>query len=115
PTNVVVAALPSGLCWDALMRAGAILAAFTIAWMLSGRIIRPVRQLEKDATVLAAGALDHRTAVHTNDEIGNLADAFNRMAASLEQRHEEAKCSSDEIRQAKDALAALIENAPVPI
>jgi diguanylate cyclase (GGDEF)-like protein/PAS domain S-box-containing protein len=108
PTNVAFAALASHLSWGALFSAGALLAAFTIAWMLSGRIIRPIRQLEKDAAVLAAGALDHRTAVHTNDEAGNLANAFNRMAASLERRQ-------DELQQAKDTLSAVIDASPVAI
>src|ERR1700730_6251415 len=108
PTNVAFAALASRLGWGAFFSAGALLAAFTIAWMLSGRIIRPVRQLEKDAAVLAAGALDHRTAVHTNDGVGNLAQAFNRMAASLERRQ-------DELQQAKDTLSAVIDASPVAI
>src|SRR5437588_2858493 len=37
------------------------------------------------------------------------------MAASLEQRQREAKRSADETRQTKAALAALIENVPLPI
>src|SRR6202011_3433368 len=46
--------------------------------------------------------------VHTNDEVGNLANAFNRMAASLERRQ-------DELQQAKDTLAAVIDASPVAI
>ncbi len=65
--------------------------------------------------MLAAGDLNHRSAAHTQDELGDLANSFNLMAESLEQRHEDAKRTSQEIRRAKDALASLIENVPIPI
>jgi diguanylate cyclase (GGDEF)-like protein/PAS domain S-box-containing protein len=108
PTDVASAALASRLWWGIFLGIAALIAAFAIAWMYSGRVVRPLRQLEKDAAVLAAGALNHRTAVRTRDEVGNLADAFNHMAASLERRQ-------DELQQAKDTLAAVIDASPVAI
>ena len=78
-------------------------------------IVRPLRQLGKDASALASGELGHRSAIHTKDELGDLATSSNLMAESLETRHQEIMFSSDEVRQTKDALAALIENVPVPI
>ena len=59
-----------------------LLAGIAIAWMLSGRIVGPLQQLQRDALSLASGDLTHRTTVKTDDEVGNLAEAFNRMAAS---------------------------------
>jgi diguanylate cyclase (GGDEF)-like protein/PAS domain S-box-containing protein len=115
PSNIALAAVASRLGWGALFSTIALMAAFMVAWTLSGRIVRPIQQLGKDASMLAAGELGHRSVIRAQDEVGDLATSFNLMAESLEQRHEEAKRSSDEIRQAKDALAALIENAPVPI
>ena len=105
PNNIAFAAIASRLSWGALFSLMAFGSAFTIAWMLSGRIVRPIQQLGKDAAVLAAGELGHRSAIRTKDEIGDLATGFNQMAESLERRREEANRSSDEIREAKDALA----------
>jgi len=115
PTDIVFATTASRLVWSALFIAGTLMTAFAIAWTLSGRIARPLRQLGKDASTLAAGDLSHRTAVRTHDEVGALADNFNRMAQSLERREEEARCSADELRQAKDTLTTVIDASPVAI
>jgi diguanylate cyclase (GGDEF)-like protein/PAS domain S-box-containing protein len=108
PMDVVFATLASRLRWGAALGTSALIAAFAIAWMFSGRIVRPLRQLEKDASALAAGALSHRSAVRTKDEVGNLADTFNRMATSLERRQHEAQ-------QSNDTLSAVIDASPVAI
>ena len=115
PTDIAFSAVMRRLGWAALFIAGTLLAAFTIAWMLSGRIVRPLRQLGRDASVLAAGELSHRSAVHTRDEVGALAENFNRMAEALERRQEEARAAADEVRKAKDTLAAVIDASPVAI
>jgi diguanylate cyclase (GGDEF)-like protein/PAS domain S-box-containing protein len=108
PRRAVLESLASQLRWSGFFSVLAVISALFIAWMLSGRIVRPLQQLEKDASVLAAGKLTHRTAVSTGDEVGKLADAFNRMAASLERRQ-------DEVLQASDTLAAVIDASPVAI
>jgi diguanylate cyclase (GGDEF)-like protein/PAS domain S-box-containing protein len=107
PKDIVFATVATQLRWSALFSAIALGCAFLIAWMLSGRIVRPLLQLEKDASVLAAGALDHRTAVSTG-EVGKLAGAFNHMAISLERRQAE-------VQQTKDTLSAVIDASPVAI
>jgi diguanylate cyclase (GGDEF)-like protein/PAS domain S-box-containing protein len=115
PTDIAYAAVVRPLVWSALFITGTLMTAFAIAWTLSGRIVRPLRQLGKDASTLAAGELSHRTAVRTHDEVGALADNFNRMAESLDRRQEEARCNADELRRAKDTLATVIDASPVAI
>ena len=115
PRQVAIAAISSRLQWGALISAVVIVIAFAIAWALSGRLVRPLKQLSKDVSVLAAGELGHRSAIGTKDELEDLAASVNRMAESLQQRHREAERSSAEVREAKDELGALIENVPVPI
>jgi len=115
PKEVAFAAVASRLGWGALFTIGTLVTAFAIAWMLSGRIVRPLRRLGKDAAELAAGDLGHRSAVRTHDEVGLLADNFNGMAAALEQREDEARGAADELRKAKDTLAAVIDASPVAI
>jgi diguanylate cyclase (GGDEF)-like protein/PAS domain S-box-containing protein len=108
PMDVSFGALASRLRWGVFLGTSALIAAFAIAWMFSGRIVRPLRQLEKDASALAAGALSHRSAVRTRDEVGNLAQTFNRMAGSLERRQYE-------VQQSNDTLSAVIDASPVAI
>ncbi len=108
PTQVAFATLVTRLTWGALFSAGAILMTIVIAWMFSGRIVRPLLQLGKDASALADGALDHRSTVNTGDEVGKLADTFNTMANSLERRQ-------FEVQQSNDTLSAVIDASPVAI
>jgi diguanylate cyclase (GGDEF)-like protein/PAS domain S-box-containing protein len=115
PTRIAFEAMMHRLWSSALFVSIAGISAFAIAWMLSGRIVRPLRQLGKDATVLASGELSHRTAIATRDEVGAVATAFNQMASSLEHRQEEAWRSADELRQAKDTLSAVIDASQVAI
>src|SRR5262245_6689533 len=115
PTEIAFAEVARRLGWAALFISGTLMAAFAIAWMLSGRIVRPLRQLGRDAAELAAGKLGHRSAVHTHDEVGTLADNFNRMAVALERRQDEARAAADQLQEAKDTLAAVIDAAPVAI
>jgi diguanylate cyclase (GGDEF)-like protein/PAS domain S-box-containing protein len=108
PRDIGFAAMVTRLGWGALFSVISLLIAFVIAWMLSGRIVGPLRQLERDALALAGGDLSHRTAVVTRDEVGNLAETFNQMAASLERRQ-------FEVEESKNTLSAVINSSPVAI
>jgi len=63
-------------------------AAVLITLFLSGRIVRPVEQLTEAAQRMEKGDLTVRVAVETDDEIGQLAHAFNSMAGGLEQQEQ---------------------------
>ena len=56
-----------------------------VAWLLSS-IRAPLRSLVSGAGQLARGEYGHRVAHFSRDEIGELAIAFNEMAAQVEQR-----------------------------
>jgi diguanylate cyclase (GGDEF)-like protein/PAS domain S-box-containing protein len=115
PTETAFAAIGARFGWSALFILGALVIGCGIAWVFSGHVVRPLQQLGKDAARLACGDLGHRSEVKTQDEIGALADDFNRMATALDRRAEEARCAADEVRQAKDTLAAIIDASPVAI
>jgi len=115
PSTVAYGALVERLKWSALIVAGTLLVAFAIAWLLSGRIVRPLRQLGKDAAELAAGNLEHRTTVRTGDEVGALAENFNQMAEAMERRRQTTRRTRSELRQAKDTLATVIDTSHVAI
>jgi signal transduction histidine kinase len=60
-------------------------AALILAAVFIAGLLRPVRQLTDAATRLGTGDLSQRVSIHSGDEIGELAGAFNEMAGSLEQ------------------------------
>jgi HAMP domain-containing protein/HD superfamily phosphodiesterase len=51
--------------------------------LISGSVSDPVRKLAEGTRQLAGENLDYRVEVRSRDEIGELADSFNKMAASL--------------------------------
>jgi signal transduction histidine kinase len=63
-------------------------AAVLITLFLSGRIVRPVEQLTEAAQRMEKGDLTVRVPVDSEDEIGQLAHAFNAMAGGLEQQEQ---------------------------
>src|SRR5205085_6584721 len=102
PSAVALQAISSRLYLSILLGLGALAVAAAIALMFSGRIVRPLRRLQGDAAVLAAGDFTHRTTVDTRDEVGAVADAFNRMALSLERREQETSCATEDARCAME-------------
>jgi two-component system NtrC family sensor kinase len=64
--------------------ADALLLLFVGAWILRGVVVRPVLALESAARRVAAGDLEAKVTVRGPGELGLLADAFDRMTASLE-------------------------------
>ena len=64
-----------------------------LGFSLTRRITRAVGALAEGARKLSAGELDHRVEVTTRDEFGELAGAFNRMAASLQKSLTEEKAA----------------------
>ena len=115
PTEVASAGIAERLKRGLLFGLAAIAVASTIAWMLSGRIIRPLRQLERDAAILASGELSHRTSIAGVGEFGRLGQAFNRMASSLERRRNARIERIDDLQRAKNTLDAVIDASPVAI
>jgi putative nucleotidyltransferase with HDIG domain len=51
--------------------------------LISGSVSDPVKKLAEGTRQLAGENFDYRVAVRSRDEIGELADSFNKMAASL--------------------------------
>jgi methyl-accepting chemotaxis protein len=64
----------------------ALIALSMASVLLSRNITRPVRSLVAATDRIAAGELNSRIKAEGNDEIGDLAGSFNRMAESLEVR-----------------------------
>jgi len=64
--------------------------AILLGLVLTRQITRPIKELKKGASRIAAGRLGYRVKVKSQDEFGELARSFNSMATSL-QNNEEAR------------------------
>jgi signal transduction histidine kinase len=67
------------------------LATFLIGNVIARSIARPVEKLNTIAQAVAAGDLEQQTGLKRNDEIGDLAAAFDQMTLRLRERTLEAK------------------------
>src|SRR5271165_1784137 len=66
-----------------LVSLAAILIGLLVSWWVSRRITRPVEELADGARDVASGHWNTHIDVHGNDEIGQLAGAFNDMTRTL--------------------------------
>lgn len=63
---------------------GAALLAILLGVVLARTITRPVQDLTRAAQRMAKGELGYTVRVHSRDEVGALADAFNQMSSDLQ-------------------------------
>jgi len=64
------------------------LAALIAVYFITERLVSPIRAMSKAAREFAGGQFDVRVQVNGNDEVAELADAFNNMANSLQHSDE---------------------------
>lgn len=80
----------------------------------TNRITQPISQLAEGAKAIAAGNLDHRISIVSQNEVGLLAREFNRMAAKLKESYsnleQKVKDRTDQLLRA-ERLAAVGELA----
>lgn len=78
------APLPS-LCYTViLILVGAVIAIIGLGFLLSIGITKPIRNLTREVAIIGRGDLSYRIKVESEDELGRLADALNRMADDLD-------------------------------
>jgi nitrogen fixation/metabolism regulation signal transduction histidine kinase len=71
-----------------LVGGGVILLGLVLGWWVSARVTRPIEQLAEGAREVAAGNWEARVEVHSRDEVGQLAEAFNEMTRQLAEQRE---------------------------
>ena len=69
-----------------------------VTWIITKGIIASVRKLKDGSEEFGRGALGHKIDVKTNDELGELAAAFNQMAEKRKKAEDELKESSEKIK-----------------
>ena len=85
------------------------LALFACCWLalnLSNQVTRPVESLADAMEAIAAGDYAHRVGMSSTEELGELVDKFNVMAADLESAHATAERSTAQLSDLNHALQA---------
>ncbi len=89
----------------------------------TSQLAGPIRELQRGAKIIAQGSYQHHLRIETNDEIEQLAEQFNQMAAAIrdrEQKLEEQQKRLEEtviqrtaeLRNEKEKLQAILDNVP---
>jgi NtrC-family two-component system sensor histidine kinase KinB len=83
--------------------------AVLVAWHLTSRVVGPLRRLTRGANAIREGRFEEPIELSSQDELGELASAFNQMAADLAEFR---RTNIDEVVQAKHTLEATLEALP---
>ena len=62
-----------------------VIGVYFISKVFADRVVQPLQILQKDVQMISEGNLEHRAKIIQDDEIGELANAFNNMSASLQE------------------------------
>ena len=76
--------------------------------VLGRRLTSPIGKLARGVEAIAAGDYDVHMQLNSRDEIGHLANVFNKMSDSL-------KVQRDEIRELQQFFASIVEHSPSAI
>jgi len=110
----VLATLGAGAVPAALSIPVTVLLALGVTQLLAVGMTSPLREMTEAARRMAAGDYAVRVDTSSSDEVGELARAFNRMAADLatvdRQRRDLVASVSHELRTPLTALVAVLEN-----
>lgn len=82
-----------------------ILLGAVISFLLAKSISKPVANLTSAAKIISDGNLRYCVTITTNDEVGELADAFNDMAVKLRKSHEDLEEKIQELARGKELLS----------
>jgi NtrC-family two-component system sensor histidine kinase KinB len=92
-----------------LVSLAALLLSTGVAVHLTRTVVRPIRALTSSVEEVRLGHFGSRVAVESLDELGNLAEGFNRMAGALDEFR---KMNIEEVVRAKETLEATLATLP---
>ncbi|HDR7687148.1 methyl-accepting chemotaxis protein [Bacillus toyonensis] len=83
-----------------------IVTAIILAWWFSGKLVKPIQQIDTKLKELASqeGDLTARLQVNSNDEIGAIASSFNKMLANLQHIINRVQKTSVEVQTASENM-----------
>ena len=82
-----------------------------IEWTFRRMVVKPVQALAASMSRVQAGDLDARAAIARNDEIGDLAQRFNRMADDLQMQLAQTAEHARTVQATRDYLAGILDHS----
>lgn len=98
-TRAAMLSLVPGALWTAL-------AALIVSWLVARWLAKPINELSETARMFGAGLFWHRINCVRNDELGDLAREFNRMAEQIQAAQQVLEGKNEELAQALEAANA---------
>ncbi len=89
----------------------AILVGVVLAFFLTKLLVLPIQKLVQGTKKVAEGDFSQRVQARSRDEIGELAESFNRMVDSLEQGQTRLQQQSQELRKTKETLENIVQSS----
>lgn len=88
-----------------IVLATGIIAIFAVlaAWLITRKMTQPIQELTMASKGIASGQFGQKIAIHTKDEVGQLARAFNEMSSNL-------KTTVDTMSTEKNRLSSILAN-----
>jgi signal transduction histidine kinase len=87
PLSEVLAPLESAIWRTAFLLVAFLLLAIATSVLLARKLVRPIESIQAAAAKIRSGALNQRIEIPSHDELGALAEEFNRMAAQLQESY----------------------------
>jgi signal transduction histidine kinase len=105
--------------WVTVFGTVAIALLASLGYLAAGRIVTPVRQLQKAAQSIGRGELRTPIQIHTGDELEDLADEFNRMNKQLKAAFagltDQVKLKTQEVQVLQQSTDQILDAVPTPI
>ena len=110
PLSEAFAPIQAAIWRTAVLLVVFLLVAIATSVLLARNLARPIEAIQVAAAKIGSGSLDQRIDVSSRDELGALAEEFNRMAARLQASYAGLEQQVEErTRELADALAELDE------
>ena len=87
PLSEAFAPIESAIWRTAMLLVVFLLVAIATSVLLARNLVRPIESIQVAAAKIGSGALDQRIEISSRDELGALAEEFNRMAARLQESY----------------------------
>jgi signal transduction histidine kinase len=91
---------------------GTILLSLFLSYRLARSLLRPIQTLKDSAVALGEGRLDHDVPVGSDDELGELAGAFNAMVAKLRLYRQ---ATTEKMLLTQRTMEATLTSVPDPV
>ena len=87
-----------------------VLLGIVLSWLVSRRFSKPIRELADAADAVGAGHYEQRVTLERGDELGTLAQAFNKMAGEVERSIAHSDSSRADAETANRAKSEFLAN-----